>query len=191
MAVDPTPPRACGGCTLCCTIMGIKALEKPRNTPCVHCAEGVGCSIYIARPPECAGFFCVWLYNPNLGEHWRPAESGLVLHFDEKASRMEIHVDPARPGAWAEAPFYDEMRAWSAASMPNRGQVIVWENEDLIAILPTRADRLGPMRQDQMLVTHESQGANGLEYEVLIMDQDDPRIAAVLPPHPTPPPRRP
>lgn len=169
--------------------MGIKALDKPRNTACPHCAEHVGCTIYETRPPECAGFFCVWLYNPGLGDHWRPAQSGLVLHFDAKASRMEIHVDPDRPSAWAESPYYEEMRAWSAASMPSRGQVIVWEHEDIIAILPDRAERLGPMRQDQLLVTHESQGPDGLEYEVLIMDADDPRIAAPLPPHPMPPKR--
>jgi hypothetical protein len=164
--------------------MGISKLDKPRNTPCPHCTEGVGCSIYALRPPECQGFYCVWLYNTSIGGHWRPADSGLCLHFDPQTSRMEVHVDPDRPGAWMQSPFHEEMRAWSAASMPARGQVIVWEGEDLIAILPHADKHLGPMRPDQLIVTHEKSEAGALTYDVMIMDRDDPRLSGAFPPAP-------
>ena len=170
--------RSCEGCTLCCTLLGVGALGKPRNVACAHCAEGAGCGIYETRPLECAQFICTWLYAANVGAHWRPADSGLMLHFDRDVNRMEIHVDPARPGGWRAEPFHSEMRAWAAAAVPSHGQVIVWEGEELTAILPDRDKPLGTMRDDHLLVGYERDTEDGgVFYDIIIMDKDDPRLA--------------
>ncbi|MEJ0023647.1 MAG: hypothetical protein WDN76_09600 [Alphaproteobacteria bacterium] len=66
------PGRSCAGCTLCCTIMGIKELDKPRNTHCPHCMVNVGCTIYDTRPGECGAFYCTWLYVGDIADYWRP-----------------------------------------------------------------------------------------------------------------------
>jgi hypothetical protein len=156
--------------------MGIKELEKPRNTVCPHSRDGVCCTIYDARPRECALFYCTWLYAPDLGAHWRPAECGMVLHYDPHSLRMEVHVDEARPQAWREAPFYDELKAWARASAPVRGQVIVWIGEQLTAILPDRDKPLGEMRTDQLLVSMAYQTLAGVSYDIEVMDKDDARL---------------
>lgn len=51
--------RVCGGCTACCTILGIPTLGKPMMRRCAHeCAAG--CAVYERRPEECAEFLCLW-----------------------------------------------------------------------------------------------------------------------------------
>jgi hypothetical protein len=159
--------------------MGIKALDKPRNTHCPHCAINEGCTIYGKRPGECGTFFCTWLYVGDIPDHWRPAESGMVLHFDAQAARMEVHVDPARPDAWRDASFHPYLRAWAEASAPTGGQVIVWVGEDLFAVLPDRDKALGALRDGQMIVSHESVRDSERVYDIEIMDADDPRIAGL------------
>ncbi len=52
--------------------MGIKELDKPRNTHCPHCMVNVGCTIYDTRPGECGAFYCTWLYVGDIADYWRP-----------------------------------------------------------------------------------------------------------------------
>lgn len=168
--------RTCAECTLCCTIMGIKELEKPRNTVCPHARDGVCCTIYETRPRECALFYCSWLYTPDLGAHWRPAECGMVLYYDPHSRRMEVHVDEGKPNAWRDAPYYDELKAWARASAPERGQVIVWVGEQLTAILPDRDKPLGEMHTDELLVSVEYETPVNVIYDIVVMNKDDPRL---------------
>lgn len=168
--------RSCAGCTLCCTIMGVKALDKPRNEHCPHCSLGVGCTIYETRPPACGGFFCAWLFVPDIPDDWRPLQSGLVLHFDAPAKRMEVHVDPERPDAWRAAPYHGQMRAWAAATAREGGQVIVWIGEERFAILPDRDKALGELGPGQMIVSHEFIRDGVWGYDIVVMDENDPRL---------------
>jgi hypothetical protein len=146
------PGRSCAACTLCCTVLTIATLNKPANTPCPHCALNIGCTIYDARPAECGAFHCAWLFVPDIDEKWRPAESGMVLHFDDAMGRMQVHVDPDRPDAWRREPYHAHLRAWAAASVPTGGQVTVFVGYKVIAILPDRDKELGEVRPGQMLV---------------------------------------
>ena len=72
--------RSCDGCTECCRLIGVVELEKPAGVECRHCLPGQGCSIYSQRPNSCRGFSCLWLINPEFGDHWRPNLCGIVVH---------------------------------------------------------------------------------------------------------------
>jgi hypothetical protein len=95
MTLVPIEGRACDGCTACCSFPPIRTelLQKPANTLCQHCSEGQGCSVYAVRPSVCQGFFCGWFFMPELGPHWHPNESGVVLRtesFDDDAITLLI-----------------------------------------------------------------------------------------------------
>ena len=54
--------RACGECTVCCTVMAVPELHKPNRRACDHvCDEG--CAIHAERPQDCRDFHCLWLLS--------------------------------------------------------------------------------------------------------------------------------
>ncbi len=168
--------RNCTDCTLCCTVLAIAALSKPRNTDCVHAIAGKGCQIYGERPAVCAAFHCDFLVDPKLPAHWRPKRARMVLYYDDDANRLGVHVDPAKPDSWRQAPYYSDLKIWARAAAPTRGQVIVFLPDDRIAILPDRDKRLGPTNPDQVLVGMEYETPTGVIYDVIAMDRNDPRL---------------
>jgi len=82
----------CGGCTACCTILGVKSLNKLDFSPCAHCT-GEGCGIYSTRPKECHTYQCLWLIGNGMPEH-RPDRLGVIL----EANTLDLG-----PGAMAPA----------------------------------------------------------------------------------------
>lgn len=68
--------RSCGGCTACCTALGIHKFNKPPGVACNHECAG-GCNIYNTRPQECVAFRCGWLDKMFEPED-RPDMTGLV-----------------------------------------------------------------------------------------------------------------
>ena len=76
---EPLPGRSCDGCTLCCKIMGVPEINKPRESWCSYCERGVGCRIYETRPEGCRNFLCGWLTNPRFGREWKPDRSKIVI----------------------------------------------------------------------------------------------------------------
>jgi hypothetical protein len=100
----------CGSCSLCCKVMGIEELGKPRNTWCPHCDKGKGCRIYDtpAKPAECTKYTCLWLYSqrfedPNLRlpERFRPDRTKVVVDtFEHPNYRAAIFwIDLSYPDA--------------------------------------------------------------------------------------------
>ena len=51
--------RPCDGCTACCSVFGVHAIDKQPFTDCEHAVEG-GCGIYETRPAKCKEFYCLW-----------------------------------------------------------------------------------------------------------------------------------
>jgi hypothetical protein len=167
--------RSCQGCTLCCKVLAIAALDKPRATWCTHCDVKAGCRIHGQHPSECQTFYCGYLTNAELGEHWKPTRSKMVLAYEElHAPRLSVHVDPGRPNAWREEPYYAQIKRWAAAAAAKRGQVIVWQGRQTIAVLPDREKDLGEVRPDQFIVTSAKPGALGTVLDVFVVDGDDP-----------------
>jgi hypothetical protein len=73
----------CGGCTMCCKLVGVAEIDKPEGKWCPHCALGKGCKIYDTRPPTCEGWDCMWLLGvfgarPDL----RPDKCKVVVGYD-------------------------------------------------------------------------------------------------------------
>lgn len=86
---------------MCCKLLAIAELEKPRNEWCPHCQVGVGCSIYGAKPNSCSEFSCLWLLTPWLPEDARPDRTGVVMFTPEgEPKSLQVHVDPHRASAW-------------------------------------------------------------------------------------------
>lgn len=176
---EPAPGRSCAGCTMCCKIFGIPELSKPRHQWCVHCSIGVGCKIYDQRPKSCREFFCGYLVDERVPEHWKPSKSRMVLTSEDNGRRLVIDVDPGRLDAWKKAPYYAEIKKMAVAAVRNRGQVILWQGKNAIAILPDREKHLGPISAGQIIVTTERDGPGGGDLDVEVIDADDPRAATL------------
>jgi hypothetical protein len=142
--------RACGTCTLCCKVMAIEQLEKPGGVWCGHCEPGMGCRIYEGRPTECRTFHCLWLYDPRLGEHWKPAISGLVLTTSEDG--IEIRCDPDDPEAWRREPCRGEIEKLALAGERHDVTVLVITGDQMTLITPGREFHLGRVGEDERIV---------------------------------------
>ena len=167
--------RSCKGCTLCCKVLAVTELEKPRAAWCKHCDVKAGCNIHGEHPAECRDFHCGYLTNAMLDEHWAPTRSKMVLAYDEvHAPRLSVHVDPARPDAWRKEPYYSQIKRWAVAAVARRGQVIVWQGQSTIAVLPDRDQELGEVRPDQFIITSARQGPQDTTLDVVVVDKDHP-----------------
>lgn len=106
------PPRECGECTLCCTLLGIRQLNKPPYQTCEHCKDG--CSIHSIRPAECRDYDCAWLQGiipielkpcnthvilSDLGEETKKQGHEIA---DETRRLFTVHVDPNYPDAYKQ-----------------------------------------------------------------------------------------
>jgi hypothetical protein len=141
--------HTCGDCGLCCKLLAIRELEKPRGTMCGH-FHGAGCGIYADRPPPCGAFRCAWLINETLGPEWHPLTAGFFVWFERAARRMVIEADPDAPGAWRADPYFGAIKAWSRRDRFAPGEepweVVVRTGLDLTVIFPETEIALGPER---------------------------------------------
>jgi hypothetical protein len=73
--------RECGGCTLCCKLLPIPALEKAAGDRCKYQRHGKGCTVHGtgAQPDGCKVWFCRWLINDDAGDLPRPDRAGYVI----------------------------------------------------------------------------------------------------------------
>lgn len=147
------PGRQCGTCTLCCKVMRIDELESPAGQWCQHCDPGKGCGIHETRPPVCREFFCMWTYRKDIGPHWKPEKSKMVLCLEGDGQRIAAHVDPSFPGAWRRSPYYQELKHWSGIAAQAQQQVSVWIGRRAIVIVPDQDIDLGFIAEDEVVVS--------------------------------------
>ena len=71
--------RTCDGCTVCCTVFGVKdeTIYKLRYSRCPHLCEN-GCGIYANRPKVCKHFLCGWRCGHIGG--LSPDKQGILAH---------------------------------------------------------------------------------------------------------------
>jgi hypothetical protein len=138
---DVVQGRSCGGCTLCCKLLRVEEIETPPLAWCPNCDTRKGCAIYDHRPAECRDFYCEYLLNGTLGEHWRPSKCKMVVVLEDYSNALVIHVDPSRPHAWRQEPFYSEIRQWARTAAHEQRQVVVWQGDIKIVIAPEGDDR--------------------------------------------------
>jgi len=133
----PTKPlagRSCGGCTLCCKVMGVPEVNKPRGAWCVHCERGSGCRIYADRPGGCRSFLCGWLTNPRFGPEWKPDRSKIVITVDRDGNGLNFQCDPGFPEAWRKEPYYTQIRSLAAIAAKHDGMISVHSGQNLIVV---------------------------------------------------------
>jgi hypothetical protein len=171
--------RACGTCTLCCKVLSIKELGKPQGDWCQYCEIGHGCKIYDERPSECRAFYCGYLAWPMTEEHWFPARCKMVLVSELDGNRVAIHVDPSRPDAWREQPYYDEIKHWARLAAPEMRQVVVCIRNRAIVILPDEDVDLGPIRDDERIISGEVLENGRPRLVAMKLHVADPRIAGM------------
>src|SRR5262245_14073222 len=107
--------RSCGTCSLCCWLLEVPELNKPRSTNCAHCKPEGGCGIWgkPERPRRCADYTCLWLVNKSFPDHWQPLRSRMVVDFDvpeEGGPVLRIFAHPDCPERWREEPYLSDIR---------------------------------------------------------------------------------
>ncbi|MFL6857402.1 MAG: YkgJ family cysteine cluster protein [Allosphingosinicella sp.] len=172
------PGRSCGSCTLCCKMFRIDSLAKPRDEWCRHCAIGRGCTIYDSRPVECRRFHCGYLFWPQAGEHWFPGRSKMIIVSEMDGTLLSIHVDPARPDAWRQAPYHADIRQWAAWAAPAGHRVTVFVGRRAIVIFPDRDVDLGILAEDERTLVLCHRTPAGMHLEALKVKADDPRLSS-------------
>ena len=116
--------RECGGCTLCCKLLPIKAFAKPAGHRCQHQRWGKGCAIYRQEGfpfAECGLWHCKWLINDDADDLPRPDRAHYVLDMipdyvtvnapgrqPTTVPVVQIWLDPHYP----EAHRSPELRQW-------------------------------------------------------------------------------
>ncbi len=90
--------RACGECSLCCTLLRVDELDKLGGIPCVHQDVGEkGCSIHAERPEICRAYRCLWL-SGGLEEGDRPDRLGAVLDVVAEGPVVRLEIRESQPG---------------------------------------------------------------------------------------------
>ena len=115
--------RQCGDCTLCCKLIPVKELDKPRSVWCQHCEPGKGCMIYEKRPEECRNWSCQWLYDGEMPEEIQPHKVKCVfdtlldhvrVENNEWRPVFQLWVDPSYPAAYRQKRIRDQVERLGA-----------------------------------------------------------------------------
>lgn len=158
---------------MCCKLMEIDVLEKPRAVWCTACDQKRGCTIYEARPHPCRIFYCGYRKVPHLDERWKPSKAKFLVNYESSRNRIVIHADPARPGAWRNEPYISTIRQWAKNAVRENGLVLVWTGDSAVAVLPDREKNLGRVGENQKLVPSVQQTPQGLVYDVTLSADPD------------------
>lgn len=132
---DPSSIRECGSCSACCTVMGVREIEKGMYETCKHlCAAG--CGIYDERPSSCRTFECQWLrgvleVDGAIDTELRPDACGVIFDFQPETALGDIFT------AWEVEP---------GASAGGEARRIIQELEEsfLVVVMTRGPDGDGP-----------------------------------------------
>lgn len=106
--------RQCGECSLCCKLLGVRELNKPRNKWCEKVRpDKKGCTIWNKEgfPETCGGFKCGWLDREVLPDSMRPDRiHAFITGFTEGAG-IAVYVDPGYPLAHRQEPLKQLLEA--------------------------------------------------------------------------------
>lgn len=111
LSVRQVPNRQCGECTLCCKVVEVEEINKPRGEWCRFSRSHKGCSLYPNHPISCKQYSCMWLLT-NLPDEMRPDRIHAVIDLlstpitaivDNKKVTIQcvqVFVDPKFPDAY-------------------------------------------------------------------------------------------
>ena len=120
--------RACGDCSLCCTLLRVDELGTLGGADCVHQnGQGPGCSIHPRRPAICRAYRCLWL-SGGLDEGDRPDRLGAVLDVVAQGPQVRLEIRESKPGCFDGSERLASIAEQYRESMPVRitdvGEVI-------------------------------------------------------------------
>jgi hypothetical protein len=159
--------RQCGDCSLCCKVLGIPELDKPKDHWCPNFAAGAGCVIYNDRPPSCRNFACRWLTDPTMGPEWKPSVCKMVV--DSRPSLFVVHVDPAVLRPWSAEPYISVLKRLSAQGLTKGVIVMAIERRRTIVILPDREVDLGAIGPDARIAMERVKTPHGPAWQPRVM----------------------
>jgi hypothetical protein len=93
--------------------------------------------------------------------------------------RIAAYVDPGRPMAWREEPYYSTLKHWARNGAEIGQQVVAQVNNRVVVLLPDEDVDLGPIGPDERVVTRASSDGHRIHYEALKLHKDDPIISGV------------
>jgi hypothetical protein len=163
--------KQCGDCTLCCKLLIVSELEKPKGQWCRHVDMSKGCTIYSERPQSCRTFRCVWLMDPNLDEAWKPNRCNMIL-VAETDRHLVVQVDQGAVQPWRQEPYFSHLRSMSAKALAVGGMVTVMENGEATVILPDRGIALGKLEPGDRIVMGKVQTPDGPRVEATKVKAD-------------------
>lgn len=159
--------RQCGDCSLCCKVLGIPELEKPKDSWCANFTAGIGCRIYERRPLSCRNFSCRWLDDPTMGPEWKPSSCKMVV--GSRPGLFVVHVDPAVSQPWRAEPFLSVLKRLSAQGLNKGVIVMVIEKRRTIVILPDREVDLGMIGPDARIAMEPVKTPHGTAWQPRVM----------------------
>jgi hypothetical protein len=98
-----------------------------------------------------------------------------------EGQRTAVHVDPGRPSASRDEPFYSEIKQWSKLGSSEMHQIVVTLGRRAIVVLPDRDVDLGQIADDEQILVGEIRSGSGRRFEALKVRADDPRIQGIKP----------
>ena len=168
------PDRGCGHCSLCCKLLRIDEFAKPEGRWCNHCEPGkAGCKVYSKRPEECRDFYCAWLTATDVGQEWYPLKCKMVLYAEGDGNRIALHVDPSRPSAWRNEPYYSQLKEWAVLAAEFSQQLVIYVQNRVIVLLPDKEVDLGIMKRGDQIMVASSLTPNGKEWRAFIVPAKD------------------
>jgi len=114
---SPPAKRSCGTCSLCCTVMGVEELKKPRDHRCEFLNVLGRCSCYATRPQSCADFECLWLQG-LWPEKLRPDRSRAVPSTNAAGDMFVLHIAPQDRGAHLRGKLADTIARAASGGIP-------------------------------------------------------------------------
>ena len=159
--------KQCGDCSLCCKVLGIPELQKPKDSWCPNFTAGIGCRIYDERPPSCRSFSCRWLTDLAMGPEWKPSICKMVV--DSRPGLFVVHVDPAVSQPWRAEPFLSVLKRLSAQGLQKSVIVMVIEKRRTIVILPDREVDLGMIGLDARIAMEPVKTPHGISWQPRVM----------------------
>jgi uncharacterized protein len=158
---------------MCCKLPSVRALAKPPQKWCSHCAASRGCTIYETRPQECRDFYCGWMIDATIPQHWAPKLARMVMILKEK--QIMVLVDNDRADIWQKAPYVDDLRSWARHAAAGGRVLLLRAGRDTWALLPQGPRNLGPVREDQLAMSVSRMTPQGMRYDVAIVDPAAPK----------------
>jgi hypothetical protein len=159
--------KQCGDCSLCCKLLRIPELNKPKDEWCPNFAHRIGCRIYADRPPSCRDFSCRWLVDSTMGPEWKPSLCKMVL--DAKPRLLVVHADPAVTKPWRAEPYSSTLKRLAAQGLTRGTLVMVMERRRSIVILPDREVDLGIINPDARIALERVTTASGPQWQPRVM----------------------